>query len=322
MSDISQIATINFISIIVAFVLDIVFGEPPVKYHPVVYIGQLISFVETKLYNSKNKKQAGLLLVIVLLIIVIIVSLLCAFIFYKIHIFLFFLFSTYIIFCCISMKSLNDHSMEVFYPLKEGKLLTARENLSKMVSRDTKDMGRDKIITSTVESIAENFVDGFLSPVLYIAIGGFLCGLIYKTINTMDSMIGYKNERYKDFGFFAAKLDDLINLIPARLSIFIIAIASFVTDKSVRDVFKTCFAFRRKYPSPNGGYPISAFSGALNIQLCGPTYYSGKLVDKPHIGYSGLKHLVEDIILEANNLLVASSFIVFYFLLILYTLLL
>lgn len=313
----SNLFLINFFIIAIAIILDIIFGELPLKLHPVVYIGKTIAFFEKLLYPLKNKKFGGLLLVLSTLLVIMSSVVVIAVILLKINVLLFLIFYLFIAFSLISIKSLEEHSIAVYTDLKSNNLEGAKQSLSLIVSRDVNLMKREKIITSTVESISENFVDAILSPLFYMTILGIFGGLLYKIINTLDSMVGYKNDKYLNFGYFAAKLDDLLNFIPARSSILFIAIASYICEKPFSKSVSTFLKFRLCHESPNSGHPMSAFAGALNIVLGGPTYYCGKLVNKPLIGSSYRIALDESVIIEAINLMTVSSLLFLYIIMIL-----
>ena len=313
----SNLFLINFFIIAIAIVLDIIFGELPLKLHPVVYIGKTITFFEKLLYPFKNKKLGGLLLVLSTVLVVISTIVIIAVIFLKINFLLFLIFYLLIAFSLISIKSLKEHSISVYDNLKNNSLEGAKHSLSLIVSRDVNLMNKEKIITSTVESISENFVDAILSPLFYMTILGVFGGLLYKIINTLDSMVGYKNDKYLNFGYFAAKLDDLLNFIPARISILFIAIASYICEKSFFKSISTFLRFRLCHESPNSGHAMSAFAGALDITLGGPTYYFGKLVNKPIIGGGSRKIIDESVIADAINLMTVSSLTFLYLIIIL-----
>ncbi len=168
-------------------------------------------------------------------------------------------------------------------------------------------MNQDEIIRATVETVAENSVDGIISPLFYAALGGAPLALAYKAINTLDSMVGYKNERYLYFGWFSAKLDDVANYIPARLSILLIPLASLILGKRALNILYTILRDGKKSPSPNAGIPEAGFAGALGIQLGGVNYYQGERISKPILGIEGKQRDQEDIIQAINLMWVVSS---------------
>ncbi len=190
-----------------------------------------------------------------------------------------------LLFFCFSSTSLEKAALKVFYALKAGNIDDARNKLSMIVGRQTQNLDKKAMTRATVETVAENFVDGFLSPLFFAMIGGVPLALAYKMINTLDSMVGYKNDKYTLFGRASARIDDIANFIPARISVLIIALSTALLSlkKSVLS-FKIGFFQGSFHKSPNAGYPEAAFAGALEIRLGGPSFYHGSLVDKPYIG--------------------------------------
>jgi adenosylcobinamide-phosphate synthase len=188
------------------------------------------------------------------------------------------------IYYCISVRCLEKYAMEVYESLANGNLLEAREKVSRIVGRDVEGLDEDGVAQASLESVAENLVDGVISPLFFAAIGGAPFALAYKMVNTLDSMVGYKNDRYGQFGKASARIDDLANFIPARLSVPMISFAAFLLAKSGRTAFKTAIKEGRQHASPNAGYPEAAFAGALSVKLGGAHYYGGRIVPKPNIG--------------------------------------
>lgn len=201
-----------------------------------------------------------------------------------IHFLLGIIISIIFLYTSLSIKDLDKASQKVFFALMNNNLKIARKNLSLIVSRDTENLNEQEIIRATVETIAENTVDGVFSPLFYMFGGGPLLVMLFKAISTMDSMVGYKNERYIKFGWTAAKLDDLANYIPARLSLILIPIASLLIGKNGKKSFKVCYRDCMKSPSPNSGWSEAAFAGALGIQLGGMNYYQKIQSFKPLLG--------------------------------------
>jgi adenosylcobinamide-phosphate synthase len=206
----------------------------------------------------------------------------------------------------LSVKSLRSAAMDIYRTLKSGGLDDAKKQLSYIVGRDVKPLDSQGVIRGTVETVSENLVDGVVSPLFYAAIGGAPLALTYKMINTLDSMIGYRDKKYKQFGKCAARLDDAANFIPARLSILIISLGSLITRGSFRKTLAIAMRDARNHLSPNAGFPEAAFAGALDVKLGGPNFYGGFLVEKPYIGSSlgdaNLEH-----IRQACDLMVVSS---------------
>jgi adenosylcobinamide-phosphate synthase len=190
---------------------------------------------------------------------------------------------------CLARRSLKEHAAAVFSPLCTGDLKTARALLARIVSRETADLPETEIIRGTLESVAENSSDGVIAPLLYLALGGVPLALAYKAVNTLDSMLGYHTERYEYFGKAAARLDDLVNLVPARLTALALAAAAwllsyFSADYDGAAAWRITWRDGRKHDSPNAGYPEAALAGALGVRLGGPSRYFGAVVEKPTLG--------------------------------------
>ena len=189
-----------------------------------------------------------------------------------------------IIYTALSIKDLGVESLAVFNALKKGDMDRARMFLSKIVGRDTANLDEREIIRATVETIAENIVDGIISPLFYAFLGGASLVMTYKAINTLDSMVGYKNKRYINFGWAAAKIDDITNFIPARLSIIFLVLASWISGYNPINTWNITMRDGRKNPSPNSGLPEAAVAGALGVRLGGLNYYNSIATEKPYIG--------------------------------------
>jgi len=192
--------------------------------------------------------------------------------------------SVILIFYCISIRSLYQSAQDVLSELASGDLRSARASVGKIVGRDSQELSKDGIRRVVVETVAENFVDGVASPLFYAIIGGAPLAMAYKMVNTLDSMIGYKNKRYHKFGKVAARFDDAVNFFPARLAVPAVALAANLLGRSGRRAFRTALVEGANHSSPNAGYPEAAFAGALAVRLNCPNDYGGVLVDKPFIG--------------------------------------
>ena len=213
-----------------------------------------------------------------------------------------------LIYFSLSIRSLQSSAMDVYQALKRDTLDSAKDKLSHIVGRDVEPLDSKGVVRAAVESVAENLVDGVLSPLFFAVIGGTPLAMAYKMVNTLDSMIGYKNEKYLHFGKWAARLDDIANFIPARLSIPVISVAAFFLKNRIHETFMTALIEGEKHHSPNAGYPEAAFAGALGLRLGGPNTYEGHLVDKPYIGKRLGEGHVEHI-RQACDLMVLSAFI-------------
>lgn len=205
-------------------------------------------------------------------------------------------------------KSLKSRRIEGISHILKDDIEGARKQLSYIVGRDTKDLDKEAILRAVVETIAENMSDGIVAPIFYAGLLGVPFAMVYKAVNTMDSMFGYKNEKYKDFGFFPAKLDDVFNYIPARLSGILIVIAALILKLNYKNSFKIYIRDRNNHSSPNSAHPEAAVAGALGLRLGGANYYFGKLVEKPTIGDEVKKIQVLDVY-KTNNILYLVSFL-------------
>nr|HID58501.1 cobalamin biosynthesis protein CobD [Desulfobacterales bacterium] len=269
----------------VAYALDLLLGDPEDLPHPVRWMGRWIDFTERYLRRlPMSETSSGALLVVLLVAGTWLISESVIFVSHILSPTLSFLFNVIMIYYSLSTRSLKQEAMKIYYSLEENFIDQAKKNLSRIVGRDVEPLDEKGVIRATVETVAENLVDGVISPIFYAAIGGAPLAMAYKMVNTLDSMIGYKNERYQRFGLCAARLDDLANFIPARLSIVPIFLASLLTMRSPLQTVKTVLTDGQNHPSPNAGIPEASFSGALGIRLGGPNYYSGNLVKKPFIG--------------------------------------
>lgn len=273
------------IIISVAYLLDLLFGDPPWLPHPVRAIGWIIEKLETSFRTFiKNERLSGLVFSVSIAAfsggVIFIIVRLGDHLNHFAGIFLSILF----IYTTLSIKDLKIESMKVYEALKDKNLMHAKQKLSMIVGRDTANLSEPEIIRATVETIAENTVDGIISPLFYAFIGGAPLALAYKAVNTLDSMVGYKNEKYKDFGWAAAKVDDIANFIPARISAVLLPVASRLAGKNIRGSWRIVLRDRRKNSSPNSGIPEAAIAGTLGIQLGGESYYNGVAVNKALIG--------------------------------------
>lgn len=272
-------------AITLAYILDLILGDPRWLPHPVRGMGWLAKKLELPLRRAvKSERNAGL---IFSAIIISIVWGLTSIIIWQTTSFNRYLglgFSILFIYTALSIKDLKVESMRVCQALEEGDIITARQNLSLIVGRDTQNMDEKDIIRATVETIAENTADGIISPLFYAFIGGAPLALTYKAVNTLDSIVGYKNERYRYFGWASAKLDDLVNFIPARLSTLFLPLASWLIGKDGLSSWKISWRDGTKNPSPNSGFPEAAVAGALGIRLGGLNFYNSIASLKPFIG--------------------------------------
>ena len=297
---------------IMGYVLDLLLGDPFGSFHPVVWIGKLISVLTGKLLkendSSARKRLKGRIIVIIVIAISVLATGFCVILAYNINRIFGIAVEAIITYQCLATKSLYTESMKVYYALKDTSLEAGRTAVSMIVGRDTAALDEAGVTKAAVETVAENTSDGVIAPLIYLAIGGPVLGICYKAINTMDSMIGYKNDKYMDFGRAAAKLDDVVNFVPARISAVLMIIATLFLGKKY-DTVNAIYIFKRdrfNHPSPNSAQTESVCAGALGIQLAGPASYFGKLKEKPYIGDMLRKIEVEDI-KRANLLMTCTS---------------
>lgn len=298
------------ISIILGYLLDIVIGDPKGLYHFVQFEGFLISTFERLLNRYPKQKIYSYMMGTILWIISVGISFLIIWklihISYNVNYILGFIIESFFVFQCLATHSLRKESMHVYYSLEKGNIDEARVNLSYIVGRDTINLNEDSIIKADVETIAENTSDGVISPLFYIAFFGVYGGIFCKLVNTLDSMVGYKNDRFKYFGTFSAKMDDIIQFIPARLTAILLIISSFILRYNTINAIKIFKRDRFKHASMNSAQSESVVAGALDIQLAGDAVYSGVVKSKPFIGNPNKKIEMQDII-KANKMLYLSS---------------
>jgi len=305
-----MIFPISFLYIIfAAFVLDLILGDPESLPHPVRWMGRSINTLEPHFRKfNVSLKTSGAILSIFLILMAWCLTLILVLSAQIIHPLLKTFIEIILIYYCISIRSLRDSAMEVYRLLNHVELGAAKKKLSFIVGRDVEKLSEQGVAMATVETVAENLVDGVISPLFFAAIGGAPLAMAYKMVNTLDSMIGYKNEKYLDFGKAAARIDDFANFIPARLSVPIITLAvQILSGKGLR-AFKTAIKEGSNHASPNAGYPEAAFAGGLGIKLGGPNYYGDQLVSKPYIG-ENLEAAEMGHIKKACDIMMLSSFL-------------
>ena len=298
-------------ALIVGYGLDLLLGDPSFLYHPIRVIGNLIALLEKWLRKvfpktPKGELAGGVFLVILVCLAGYGVPALLLFAAFKIHPVIGFLLEVLWCWQIPATKCLKDESMKVYQKLKENDLPGARYAVSMIVGRDTENLSETGVTKAAVETIAENTSDGVIAPLLFLAIGGPAVGFLYKSINTMDSMLGYKNDKYLYFGRCAAKLDDVANYIPARLSGWLMVAASAFVKMDVKNAAKIYRRDRRNHASPNSAQTEAAMAGALEVQLAGNAYYFGKLYEKPTIG-DGIRPVEVEDIRRSNRLLYATA---------------
>ena len=295
------------------FVLDAIFGDPAWLPHPVVYMGKVISALEKRLRACLPKTPQGELLggaIVAFCLPVgtfLLTSLVCL---GAARISPWLGLAVQMFWCgqALAAKGLMQESMNVYAELKKGSLPAARKAVSRIVGRDTEALTAEGVTRAAVETVAENASDGVIAPLLYMLLGGAPLALTYKAINTMDSMLGYKNEKYLYFGRAAAKLDDVANYIPSRLAALLWIMAAAFTRNDAKGAWRIWRRDRRNHASPNSAQTESACAGALGVQLAGPAYYFGEYYPKPTIG-DPLRPIEPEDILRADRMMyVASGF--------------
>lgn len=342
------------------FVLDLIFGDPHFRFHPVCLIGNFVGFLEKHLnrfgssdsdgscfagsklsadssdsdlsnFTSSNsfpsksktsafsienfnlsskKRRRGFLTVFLVCFLFMSLSFCAVFAGYRFSPFLGCFVEAVLTYFLLALKSLKTESMKVYERLENGTLDEARRAVSMIVGRDTENLSDEQVSKAAVETVAENASDGVVAPMFFLALGGPVLGFFYKCVNTMDSMIGYKNERFIDFGRAAAKLDDFLNFFPSRFCALLMVFSCFFLGKDfdAKNAWKIFLRDRFNHESPNSAQTESACAGALRVQLAGPAFYEGRLEKKPFLGDS-LRKIGHDDIKKANRLLYSAAFL-------------
>ena len=264
--------------LLAGWILDLLLGDPQWLPHPVVWFGKAIAACEHKLNRGHHRKTKGAFVAILLIALVFALTWLFRYWLLSLSSYLLLLFDAVIIFYCLAGTTLIREVREVFYALDRS-LEEGRQQVARIVGRDTSELSAQEVRTAALETLAENLSDGVIAPLFWFALLGTPGMLAYKMVNTLDSMIGYKTERYKDFGCWAAHIDDVANYLPARLTALLMILASGKLNL-------LAFVWKNgpRHASPNSGYPEAALAGILNCRFGGPHYYFGQLFDKPYIG--------------------------------------
>ena len=297
--------------ILIGFLIDLILGDPYNVPHPVVLIGKAITLCEKTVLKIFPKTDRGMFfggIFICVVVMVLSMAVPAAILYFFGRISPYFRFAAGCIMCwqIIAVKSLKKESMNVYKELENGTINSARKAVSRIVGRDTQSLTDEGVTKAAVETVAENTSDGIIAPLFYMLIGGPVLGFLYKAVNTMDSMIGYKNEKYMFLGRAAAKTDDLFNFIPARLSAFFMIISAFLLKYDYKNAYKIFKRDRFNHKSPNSAQTESVCAGALDVMLAGDAWYFGKLVKKPTIGDNNRKIQHNDII-KANKMMILTS---------------
>lgn len=274
---------------IAALVIDTIYGDPRSDWHPVVLIGKLISFYENKLYpepktSNGNMFLRGMVTVLLVLLTVGLITGLLVWLSVKGGILFYAAMGAVILYFTITPRALCRDGMEIYHLLKAGDIVAARKRLSWIVGRDTENLDESDIARGTVETIVENTTDGIISPLFWFLLFGPVGAMVYRAGNTMDSMLGYKNDRYLYFGRFAARLDDVLNYIPARITFLLFVASAAILKLDWKNAKKIGLRDAPKHPSPNGGYAEATVAGAMHVRLGGYNYYEGKPEFREYMG--------------------------------------
>ena len=301
---------LSLLALVLGFILDLIIGDPHGLYHPIRLVGNLIALLEKRMNRKKDSPNRQMVMGWLMALIVITLSsgipLLLLLLAYRIHPVCRLILETIMCWQLLATKSLKDESMKVYRKLKKHDLQGSRHAVSMIVGRDTEVLDESGVTKAAVETVAENTSDGVIAPMLYMAIGGAFLGWMYKSINTMDSMVAYKNERYLYFGRIPAYLDDIANYIPARLAGVMMILASFIVRLDGAHAFAIFKRDRYNHASPNSAQTEAVMAGALNVQLARDAWYFGVLHKKKTIGDDIRPVETEDIV-RANKLLYGTA---------------
>lgn len=302
----------------IAFVLDLIFPDPNFCLHPIRLMGGVISAFERVFRAVFPKTKTGEILAGIFMVIFAVaicggVPFAILFFAYRADMIVGAAIETVICYFMLAARSLGNSSMKVYNALMSGDTESARHSVSMIVGRDTASLDEAGITKAAVETVAENTSDGVIAPLLYMTLGGCVLGCVYKAINTMDSMVGYKNDKYINFGKCAAKLDDAVNYIPSRISAYLMILSSFFLGLDFKNAARIYKRDRHNHASPNSAQTEAAAAGALDIQLAGDAYYFGELYKKPFIG-DAVKNINLQCIKNMNKLMymtASAAFVLF-----------
>ncbi|MCD4669954.1 MAG: adenosylcobinamide-phosphate synthase CbiB [Actinomycetia bacterium] len=280
---------LNRITILsIALILDFILGDPQIGFHPIIAVGKLIKYLERRLlrdnYTEVRKKISGLILVLIISILTLTLSYLAIFYSFKINMFFGNAISAIILYFMFCNGSMISHARKIMTAINNKDLEKSRIEVGKIVGRDTGSLSFIGLIRATLESLAENTSDGLIGPLFFYLLGGVPAAFLYKAVNTLDSTVGYRNQKYKDFGFFSAKFDDILNYLPARITALISGFLSFLAGGRIADTFRTIKKYSSRHASPNSGFPESAFAGALGLRFGGINHYFGHSKKTLYIG--------------------------------------
>ncbi len=306
------------IMMIIGLMLDLLIGDPNYRFHLVRMIGLLITVLEKLFrkicFNKYLEFICGTVLTITVITVTYVATMLIFKMLYSYNIYLYILVGAFVCYQTLAIKGLTDASMKVYYQLRNSNIVNARRELSKIVGRDTQKLNQEQIICATIETVAENLTDAIIAPMIYFAFGGVALALTYKAINTLDSMIAYRNQKYFYFGKTAAIIDDVVNYIPAIIAAYLIIVASYFLKLNYKNSYSVYARDKYNHLSPNSAKTEAACAGALGVQLGGANYYQGILVNKPRIG-NKIHAPKLDFIIKTNNLIKFSALLAFTLLL-------
>jgi adenosylcobinamide-phosphate synthase len=298
------------LEISVAYVVDLFFGDPPGYPHPVRLIGQTISLLEKKFlqraYTPWMQRFFGVILAVTIVSGAGIFTWAIIWMAGWVHpvfssvIVIFFAYTT------LATRNLYDEPRKVIRALEQGDLNLARKEVGFLVGRDTDHLDEKEICRALIETVSENTSDGIVAPLFYLLIGGPPLAMAYKALNTLDSMVGYRNDRYRYLGWASARGDDLANLIPSRLTALLFVLSSFILEKNWKATWRITWRDGRKSTSPNSGYPEAAMAGALGIRLGGKNSYFGRVEEKPLIGEPE-RSIDRNVVKESLHLMIVNS---------------
>ena len=293
----------HLVAACLAVMIDRVIGDPRAIPHPVVGFGKLISFLDKHLNKGSERKWKGIMMLLIVCFFAFSVPFLIIFLAYQFHLYVGIIIEAWLISTTIAAKGLKKAAIEVSTPLKSGNIEEARLKLSYIVGRDTETLKEEEIARATIETVAENTSDGVTAPLFFAIIGGAPLAMLYRAVNTCDSMVGYKNERFKEFGFSSAKFDDILNWIPSRVTAFIMVFFGQPKgEKSQLECWKIVLRDARKHPSPNSGWGEAAVAALLGIQLGGLNTYNGVVSNRALMGDPLLK-ITNDLIEETVEIM-------------------
>ncbi|MBI3307159.1 MAG: cobalamin biosynthesis protein CobD [Candidatus Omnitrophica bacterium] len=304
-------------AIILAFVLDLILGDPVYPYHPVRLMGKAIERLENFLRSTvRNLRQGGMILAFLFPLFVLVLSWWFIYWLGQIHFLLGWAASIFGIYSSLSIRDLHREALQIYKNLLKKDVESARRNLARIVGRDTQELPEAEILRGTVEAVSESVLDGIVAPLFFAALGGAPLALWYKAVNTLDSIIGHQNEKYREFGFFAAKQDTWANLIPAWISYYAIALGALFVNGRFREALFVGWNDGMSASYGPSAIPQATFAGAFGVKLGGVNYYQGVKIEKPYLGFAKKNLRLEDVT-KSLKLMLAASWISLLFALLL-----